>query len=236
MFDTFLYGVLPYVALAVAVAGGIYRYYRDRFSLSGLSSQFLENRKLFWGSVAWHYGIIISLIGHLIGLLVPGGVAAWNGEPLRLYILELTALGLGLFSLFGIGALIYRRATGPRLRVVTSPMDVVLLVLLLVQVLAGVYTALFHRWGSWWYISNAVPYLWSLVQLNPQVQYAATMPFATQVHVVGAFLLTAIFPFSRLIHIFTVPITYLWRPYQVVIWSRRRALAPADRVASERGE
>lgn len=219
--DLILFGVFPYVAFALAIGGSLYRYYHDRFTFSSFSSQLLESRQLFWGSVPWHYGIVILLIGHLIGLLIPGGVAAWNGEPLRLYILEITAFGLGLLSLLGIAVLMWRRITMPRARVVTTRMDWVLLALLLVQVLTGLYTAIFERWGSFWYLSNAVPYLVSLVTLNPQVQLATSLPMSTQIHALDAFLLVAIYPFSRLVHIFTVPITYLWRPYQTVIWNRR---------------
>ena len=170
----------------------------------------------------WHYGIVILLIGHLIGLVVPEWVAEFNGAPVRLYILEITAFGLGLFALVGIVILILRRLTSPYAAIVTTRMDAVLLFLLLVQVLAGLYTAIFQRWGSWWYLSNAVPYLVSLVTLSPQIDYARTLPLVTQIHVVNAFLLVAIFPFSRLVHIFTVPITYLWRPYQTVVWNRRQ--------------
>jgi nitrate reductase gamma subunit len=222
MFDTFFYAGLPYLALALAIGGGLYRYYRDRFSFSSFSSQLLEKRLLFWGSVPWHYGIVLLLIGHLIGLVVPGAVAAWNGEPLRLYLLESIAFGLGLLSLVGIAVLIVRRLSSPYAAVTTSRMDGVLLFLLLVQVLTGLAIALASRWGSWWYLSNAVPYLWSLVTLTPQVDYARTLPFMAQMHLVNAFLLVAIFPFSRLVHIFTLPITYLWRPYQTVVWNRRR--------------
>ena len=221
MFDYFLYGIFPFVALAVAITGGLLRYYWDRFTFSSQSSQFLESRQLFWGSVPWHYGVVTLLVGHLIGLLAPAWVAAFNGVPLRLYVLEATALGLGLLSLFGVLALLTRRAVSPRIRAVTTPMDLILLVLLLGQVVLGVYTAVFQRWGSWWYLSNAVPYLVSLVQLNPQIQYATTLPLPTQLHIIGAFLLTAIFPFTRLVHMLTVPITYLWRPYQTVIWNWR---------------
>lgn len=220
MFDVFLYAGLPYLAFALAIGGGLYRYYHDRFSYSSFSSQLLEKRQLFWGSVPWHYGIVLLLIGHLIGLVLPGGVAAWNGEPLRLYLLESTAFGLGLLSLVGIGVLIVRRMTSPYAAVTTTRMDVLLLVLLLVQVLAGLVIALVSRWGSWWYISNAVPYLWSLVTFTPQIEYARTLPFMAQLHMVNAFLLVALFPFSRLVHIFTLPITYLWRPYQTVVWNR----------------
>lgn len=222
MFDVFLYGAFPYLAFALAIGGGLYRYYHDRFSFSSFSSQLLDRRQLFWGSVPWHYGIVILLIGHLIGLLVPNWVAGFNGVPARLYILEITAFGLGLFALAGIVILILRRITSPYAAAVTSRMDAVLLFLLLVQVLAGLYTAIFQRWGSWWYLSNAVPYLVSLVTFSPQIDYARTLPLVTQIHTVNAFLLVAIFPFSRLVHIFTVPITYLWRPYQTVVWNRRQ--------------
>ncbi|MCL4532145.1 MAG: respiratory nitrate reductase subunit gamma [Actinobacteria bacterium] len=222
MFDVFLYGAFPYLAFALAVGGGLYRYYRDRFSFSSLSSQLLDRRQLFWGSVPWHYGIVILLIGHLIGWVIPDWVAAFNGTPVRLYILEITAFGLALFALAGIVILILRRLTSPYAAAVTTRMDAVLLFLLLVQVLAGLYTAIFQRWGSLWYLSNAVPYLDSLVTFRPQINYAQTLPLVTQIHVVNAFLLLAIFPFSRLVHIFTFPITYLWRPYQTVVWNRRQ--------------
>jgi nitrate reductase gamma subunit len=222
MFDVFLYGAFPYLAFALAIGGGLYRYYRDRFSFSSHSSQLLEKRLLFWGSVPWHYGIVTLLIGHLIGLLIPGSVADFNGAPVRLYILETTAFGLGLVALVGIVLLIVRRMSSPYAGAVTTRMDAVLLFLLLVQLLAGLYTAVFQRWGSWWYLSNAVPYLVSLVTLTPQIDYARTLPLVTQIHTVNAFLLVAIFPFSRLVHIFTLPITCLWRPYQTVVWNRRR--------------
>lgn len=221
MFDTLLYAVFPYVALVVAVVGSIFRYRLDLFSFTSLSSQLLESRQLFWGSVPWHYGILTLLIGHLIGWAAPGAVTAFNGAPIRLYILETTAFGLGLFALAGVIILVARRAIYPRARAVTSRMDVLLLLLLLIQVLAGLYTALFARWGSTWYVSNAVPYLNSLLTLQPQVQLAATLPPAIQIHILNAFLLVAIFPFSRLVHVVTVPVTYLWRPYQTVVWNRR---------------
>jgi nitrate reductase gamma subunit len=223
MFDLFLYGIFPYVALALALVGGLWRYFRARFTFSAFSSQLLENRALFWGSVPWHYGIVILLVGHLIGWLIPDGVAAFNAVPLRLYILEITALGLGLAALVGIAILLYRRATNPRVRAAGTALDVVLVVLLLAQAALGVYTAITLRWGSWWYVSNAVPYLNSLLGLNPQIQYATSLPLVTQLHILNAFLLVAIFPFSRLVHIFTYPITYLWRPYINTIWYRRPA-------------
>lgn len=221
MSDFILFGVFPYAAFILAFAVGIYRYFIDRFSYSSLSSQFLENRQLFWGSVPWHYGIMFILLVHLFAALFPDFWAYLAGEQIRLYVLELTGLSLGLFTLAGILLLILRRFFNSKLIVVTSVMDWILLFGLILQVVSGVYIALFCRWGSLWYLSTAVPWLWSLVYLNPKPEYITALPWLVQFHFFNAFVLVALFPFTRLVHIFTVPITYLWRPYQVVIWNRR---------------
>ena len=220
-FDQLLFGVLPYVALILAVGGSIWRFFSNRFSYSSLSSQFLENRQLFWGSVPWHIGVLAILIGHLIGFMIPRSILVWNSVPLRLYILEISALIFGLLTLWGLVVLIFRRFTNARIRVVTSIMDVVLLGLLLVQVVAGVWTAIFYRWGSSWYAGFAVPYMWSILKFSPDISLVSNMPFAVKLHIVGAFVLLASLPFTRLVHLLSFPIAYLWRPYQVVIWNRR---------------
>ncbi len=223
MLDFLLFAVFPYVAIIVAVVIGVYRYYKDRFSYSSFSSQFFENRKLFLGSVPWHYGILVILTGHLIGFLIPRSVLVWNGEPLRLYVLEAAALAFGFLTLWGLVVLIIRRAGSSRLRVVTTGMDVVLLLVLLIQVVAGLWTAIFYRWGSSWYAAFAVPYLYSLLKLNPDISLVVNLPLAVKIHIVGAFVLILLLPFTRLVHMLTFPITYLWRPYQVVIWNRKKA-------------
>src|SRR3990172_260147 len=127
MADFFLFGIFPYIAIVMAVGGSIWRYTRNQFTFSSISSQFLENRQLFWGSVPWHYGIIIILLAHLVGVVFPDGVKAINGVPLRLYILEGTALALSLALLVGLIILILRRVIPPSVRVPTSAMDVALL-------------------------------------------------------------------------------------------------------------
>ncbi len=96
-----------------------------------------------------------------------------------------------------------------------------LLAVLLLQVATGVYIAVTLRWGSLWYLHTATPWLWSLVQLDPQVAYMAVMPAIVKVHAVNAFLLLVLLPFSRLIHIISVPLAYLGRSAQVVVWYRR---------------
>lgn len=221
MLDNALFIGFPYVAVVVAVLMGIYRYFSDRFSYSSLSSQFLENRTLFWGSVPWHYGVIVVLSAHLLALLFP---ALWGdliADQTRLYILEVTGLALALMAVIGLALLIVRRLTNPRAFAVTSVMDWVLLAVLLTQVALGFWIAYYYRWGSEWYLHTAVPWMLSLLALNPQTQYVTALPWVVKLHMLLGFAIFALFPFTRLVHLVTFPITYLWRPIQVVIWNRR---------------
>jgi len=222
MMDLILFGVFPYVAVALAVAVGIYRYAIDRYSWSSQSSQFLESKALYWGSVSWHYAILLILLAHLLALLFPSGWGAMLGRPLRLYFLEVTGMALGVTTVLAMALLLVRRAMDARVAVVTSRVDWLLLVLLLVQVVTGVVIAFSLRWGGVWYLHTAVPWLRSLVILQPEVQYLAVLPTVVKLHAFNAFLLIAVFPFSRLVHVVSVPLSYLTRPFQVVVWYRRR--------------
>lgn len=222
MTDLILFAVFPYVAVALAIAVGIYRYTIDRYSWSSQSSQFLESRALFWGSVPWHYAILLILLAHLLAFVFPAGWGALVGKPLRLYLLEITGMALGLATVIAIALLIVRRAANDRVATVTSVVDWFLLAALLLQVASGVWIAFTLRWGSVWYLHTATPWLWSLVKFDPQVQYLAVLPWVVKVHAVNAFVLIALFPFSRLVHVVSVPLTYLARPYQLVVWYRRQ--------------
>ncbi len=221
MSDFVLFVAFPYFAIVTAVWVAIYRYRNDRFSYSSQSSQFLENRVLSWGSAPWHYAILIILAAHFFAALIPGFWASLISAPVRLYILEVTGLALALTATFALGALVYRRLVTPRVRAVTSPADWLLLILLLAQVALGFWVALFFRWGADWYLHTAVPWIGSLATLQPDIGTVTTLPWVVKVHMLGGFLIIAVFPFTRLVHAVTVPITYLWRPYQVVVWNRR---------------
>lgn len=222
MTDMILFGVFPYVAVALMIGVGIYRYCIDRYSWSSQSSQFLESKVLFWGSVPWHYAILIILLAHFLAFLVPSGWAVVVGNPLRLYLLEVTGLALGISTVIAVALLIFRRIGNARVSAVTSVVDWLVLVTLLLQVATGVYIAFTLRWGSVWYLHTATPWLWSLFKLDPQVHYLAALPTVVKLHAFNAFLILALFPFSRLVHVISVPLTYLARPYQVVIWYRER--------------
>jgi nitrate reductase gamma subunit len=220
--NAFLFIAFPYMAIVLAVLGGIYRFHKRRYSYSSLSSQLLENRRLFWGSVPWHYGITFILLAHLFAGLFPRAAAYILGGPIRLLVLEFTGMSLAIFALFGLVVLIIRRLPSNSLaRAVTSRMDGVLLIFLLLQVATGLSIALFDRWGSLWYLRTAVPWFWSLVELRPDMNTVAFLPAFVKFHFVLGFAVILLFPFTRLVHLVMFPIWYLWRPYQVVIWHRR---------------
>lgn len=231
MLDNLFYIIFPYAAFTLAIVVTVQRYFKRGFTYSSLSSQFLESDELFYGSVPWHIGIMVVLMGHVIGFAIPRQVLWFNGVPARLYVLEATGLLFGLLALVGIVSLIVRRFTSPRIRAVTSWMDVIVLLVLLVQVVLGVYTAVFYRWGSSWYATSAVPYLRSLFTLQPDLKMIAPLPLAVKLHILNAYVFLAILPFSRLVHMLVVPIHYLWRPYQLVIWNgdRRKLRGQAPR-------
>lgn len=222
MVDMFLFGVFPYIALALAIGVGIYRYGFDRYSWSSQSSQFLESKALFWGSIPWHYTILLILLAHLLAFLFPASWGALLGAPARLIFLEISGIALGLTTLIALAILIFRRIGNDRISAVTSKVDWLLFASLLLQVATGVYIAISLRWGGAWYVHTVSPWLWSLVKLNPQIDYLTSLPGIVQLHAVNAFFLVAIFPFSRLVHVVSVPLSYLGRPYQVVIWYRQR--------------
>lgn len=223
MWNTLLFAVIPYLAVGLAIAGGVWRYRADRFSYSSQSSQFLESRALFWGSVAWHYGILLILGAHVLAVVLWSAWGALVNDQGRLLVLEVVGLALSLLSLVGLAILAVRRIRVPRVRSVTTPMDWVLLAVLLAQVVLGIWVSLVYRWGSEWYVHTATPWLHSLVKLDPKPEYMVNLPVVVRIHAVLGFGVIALFPFTRLVHVVTAPVTYLWRSYQLVVWNRRAA-------------
>ena len=220
--DNALFLIFPYISLAVFIIVALYRSIYRPFSISSLSSQLLERKKLYWGAISLHWGIIIILTAHLLALLFPEGLVLWNSVPVRLYLLEITGLALGLWVLGGLLVLLWRRLSDRRVLKVTTPMDFVVLLLLLFSVVTGVWIATGYRFGSFWFTGVFTPYLRSLFLLQPRVELVAPLPPVIKWHVLNFFVLLIIFPFSRLIHIVTYPLSYLFRPWQIVVRTRRR--------------
>jgi nitrate reductase gamma subunit len=213
--------VLPYVALVSVIAGSLYRYFFHGFKVSSLSSQLLESRRLFFGSRPFHWGIIFLFFGHLTAFLIPRSVLAWDGIPLRLHILEITAFSFGIIAFAGLVILIFRRIQVRRVRVVTTPIDVFVFAILAVQVATGLITAFFYRWGSAWFAEILTPYLRSVFLFNPDINAVVALPVLIKIHIISAFILIGMIPYTRFVHFLVYPFDYLWRGYQVVIWNRR---------------
>mgnify|MGYP002634628524 CR=1 FL=1 len=220
--NQFFFVIFPYIAITIFIVATVYRSVFRPFTLSSLSSQLLERKYLYWGNVPFHYGILFVLLGHLLAMLFPRGLMIWNSIPIRLYLLELTGFLMGLWSLAGITILIWRRIRSANIRAVTQPTDMLVLFLLFASILTGAFTAVTYRFGSLWFTGAFTPYLWSILLLQPRPDLIAPLPSLIQFHALNFFVLLAIFPFTRLIHIITMPLDYLFRPWQIVIAMRNR--------------
>lgn len=224
MLDILLFIVFPYVAVALALGGTIYRYLTNQYSFTSLSSQFLENELQFWGSTLWHYGIIPTLLIHVAGFTIPKVMVALHSTPETLYMAELAGKVLGLMALVGAVALIVRRLTFSKIRAVTTPADWVVLFLLFMQVFFGMWIAFGYRWGAVWFLHAATPWVVSLATFQPSVVSVSALPLVIKLHFLNGVLLIMFFPFGRLVHMVSFPISYLWRSFQRVIWTRRRVV------------
>ena len=221
--NEFLFGVLPYVVGVLAIVGTIVRWKKHEFTVTSLSSQLLESRQLYWGTVAFHWGLSLILIGHLAALVVPRGFELWNGAPLRLYLLEITGLALALWAGLGLVILVHRRLTNHRVRKVTTPMDLVVLATIAVQIVTGIWIAIGYRWGSYWGTAIFVPYVRGLLTFRPDPALVDALPLILKVHVLAFFAFIALFPFTRLVHIITLPLQYFFRPWQRVVGMRHNS-------------
>lgn len=236
MVTSFIFVGLPYIAMASLILISLLRFWRDRFSYSALSSQFLESKQIMWGSVPWHIGIVIVLIGHLIPFLFP---SLWQSVTSRMEVVitvETVGLVAAFVALAGLCVLLVRRLVSRHVQAVTTPVDLVILALLIVQVMIGIQTATGHRWGSMWSVQTTTPYLWSLLTFRPDIAAIQTLPAMVQLHIGVAWVIVLLLPFSRLVHMFSIPIQYLWRAPQQVIWTNARRIrqaAPVARAAEE---
>jgi len=225
-----MFFMFPYATLLIFIVGSIYRYKKSSFQVSSLSSQFLEGKKLFFGSQPFHWGLMVLFFGHLIAFLFPSALMAWNGKPVRLLILEYSSVAFALCALAGLLLLIRRRMFSRRILEVTNNMDMLVYVILLVQILSGLAVAFFVRWGSSWFAAVLTPYLKSIFVLNPDIAAISAAPWQIQIHIISAFFIIAILPFTRFMHFLVGPLDYTWRRQQLVYWNwNRRAIRNTTR-------
>ena len=224
LINNFLFIALPYVAIVVFFLGAIHRYRATGFKYSSLSSQFLDGGGIYIFAVLFHWGILVVFLGHLIAFLFPQATLAWHSSAVRLIADEVVIFTFGLSVLIGMTGLFIRRMSRPRIRVVTSRMDIFIELLLIAQFVFGLWIALGYRWGYYWFAADMSPYLWSIVKLSPQIDAVSAMPVVIKTHIVGAFVILGMVPFTRLVHLLVAPFHYIWRPYQQVMWYWDRKL------------
>ncbi len=231
MLEMFLLVGLPYLAITVCIVGTVYRFRSDRYHVSSLSSQFLEGRKLLWGSAPWHLGLVILFTGHLAAFIMPDFWHDLMTIPALLFTVEVIGIAAALLCLLGLLVLLYRRITTDKLQHVTKTADIVVLVVLLVQIALGLATAVGYRWGAIWSTGTLSPYIWSIITFRPDVSLVRDLPLPIQLHLTGAWIVLLVIPFSRLIHMFSVPLQYLIRSPQIVIWNNSRRTRHATSAA-----
>ncbi len=213
-----LFVVLPYVCLTVFVVGHVWRYRYDKFGWTTRSSQLYEDRLLRIGSPLFHFGILFVLLGHVMGLGVPKSWTEAVGISEDLYHLSAVAIGAiaGVCTVVGMVILIYRRRTVGPVFSVTTRMDKAMYAVLATVIFLGLFnTVIANIVDHYDYREGVSVWFRGLFRFNPQPELMADAPIGFQLHGLAAFLLFALWPFTRLVHVFSAPLGYLTRPYIV---------------------
>lgn len=194
-----LFLVFPYVALAILILGLGIRHALARRRPDDIRPASRAAWQMFRGTPAWQLGLAVTAIAHLACLVVPGAIRAWNGAPLRLYLLEATGFVFGVVLLIGLVQLMLRhigRSIATAQPRVPEIADYALLSVLFVAILSGLAMAVLYRWSSSWGIGTLTPYLWSLARGEPAVGLVEQMPFLVRIHVFSWFAVLAVVPFT----------------------------------------
>jgi len=225
-----LFGLYPYVALSVFLVGSVVRFDREQYTWRSGSSQLLRRRLLFVGSNCFHIGVLAILAGHFVGLLTPHEIYTAMGLTVEAKQLMAMVIGgvFGLLCFIGLTLLIYRRLSDPRIRSTSSFMDIAILLLLYAQLILGlssIFVSAQHLDGS--EMLKLADWAQRIVTLRGgAADEIADVSIIFKCHIVLGMTIFLLFPFSRLVHIWSAPIGYIGRSYQVV---RRRGGASAIR-------
>ena len=228
--NQFFFGTFPYIALAIGIVGSIARYERDPFTWKTSSSQLLRRKQLFMGSILFHVGVLVIFAGHFVGLLTP----IWVFDALGIshgakQTLAVVAGGIaGIMALVGGGMLFHRRWTDPRIRKTSSFADIAILAMLLAQLVLGLFTivvSLGHLDGH-----EMVKFMsWAqgiFTFDGAAASHIADVALVFKLHIVLGLTIILVFPFTRLVHMLSVPVRYFVRPGYQVVRSRRSVPLP----------
>lgn len=235
--DFLLWVAMPYLCLAIFTVGHVWRYRRDQLTWTARSTQLLERRLLRVGSLLFHFGLLALIGGHVLGVLVPQSWTEAVGVSENAYHWLALAAGLtaGVAFTAGFAVLAYRRLRAPRVRVTTSRSDLVLYPLLAFVILAGMAATVFgSALDEHNYRETVSPWFRGIFTFDPEAARIADAPAVFKVHALSTFVLFAVWPFTRLVHAWSVPVAFVLRS---PVLYRRRASALSRGVARspERG-
>jgi len=235
--NNFFFGIYPYIALGVGIMGTIARYERDPFTWKSSSSQLLRRRQLVIGSILFHVGVLVIFLGHFVGLLTP----IWVFDTLGIshgakQLLAIVAGGIaGVMALVGGGMLFHRRWTDPRIRQTSSFWDIAILAMLLAQLTLGlltIFVSLQHLDGH--EMVKFMSWAQGIFTFNPDAaSYVADAAIIFKLHLVLGLTIILVFPFTRLVHMLSVPVRYFTRPGYQIVRSRRQAPLSQNRGPAE---
>lgn len=228
-----LFVILPYMSMVVFVLGHVWRYRSDQFGWTSQSSQLYERNLLLLGSPLFHYGTVLAILGHALGLLIPASWTNAIGLSEHPYsILSHTAGSLAaVLVLAGLIVLTVRRAARDRVRQATTALDVVAFTMLWAMIVLGSYLSIGVglAGGGYDYRPTVSAWLRSLFFFHPNLDNLDGVPTLYLVHASLAWVYLALFPFTRFVHFWSIPVWYLTRPF--VVYRRRRkeaVLSPGE--------
>jgi nitrate reductase gamma subunit len=235
--NTLLFGWYPYICLTVLLVGSLARFDTAQYTWRSGSSQLLRKRQFRWGSNLFHVGVLVVIMGHFLGFLIPEWAIDWLISPAQHELMAMAVGGIaGVIAIIGLSLLIHRRLTDPRIRATSRRWDIAIILMLWLQLALGLLTVPFsaqHMDGAMFL--QIVAYVQGIVTLHPDASNVLLgTPIVYRVHIFLGFTIFLVSPFTRMVHIWSAPIWYLGRRgYQVV---RSRGARPAKLPQSVSGD
>ncbi|MGG5253212.1 respiratory nitrate reductase subunit gamma [Neobacillus sp. SM06] len=222
--NQFLWVIFPYLMITIFIGGHIYSYSVNQLKWTAKSSEFFEKNQLKWGSMLFHIGILLVFLGHVAGLLIPKAFLENAGITETVYHVGAVYGGgfAGLLTLVGIIILLSRRHTNARIRLTSDVSDMVTIWLIFLIIIVGLYNTLIRNqvYPTFDYRETISPWVRGLLTFTPNPEQMKEVPFGFQLHLLLSFLLIGIWPFTRLVHVWSAPLSYFKRSY--ILYRRNR--------------
>ncbi len=221
----FVFGIFPYIALSIMLIGSIARYERDPYTWKSSSSQLLRRKQLVWGSILFHVGVLVIFAGHFFGLLMPIELydALGVGHGFKQMLAAVGGGIAGAMAVIGTLLLAHRRFADPRIRATSSFADSAIILILLAQLLLGLATvpiSLQHLDGH--EMAKLMAWANGIFTFDGgSADYIEHVHLIFKAHIALGLIIFVIFPFTRLVHMLSAPVRYLWRPGYQIIRTRR---------------